>query len=493
MNCVTFFSAKNNQISASINNIKLHSAYNPEVEAERFVQNIKIDFFPSQIFVIEPCLSYISKFLNERFPKIPKIALRFSHDFDSYNSAWDKILYFENENKFKLELSNFSEIQICSTLFLQWEVTKKIFSSQSEKIWKIIKEKIEFSKTVLITQNYFSKRWFSNKINFSKYAKNICKIDSGTQDILITASGFSLENAISKIKEIRNSVFLISLSSSLECLLQNQIIPDLVLSTDGGFYAKKHLESLEKQNIPLALALEGNCSKKILEKNPIIPLCYPKDFQNELDFQKAFNIPSIQIERNGTVSGTAVLFALKLTKNNIFFCGLDLSSSPSFQHARKNKLEIENSLSENKLNPLQTRLTKQMFNDYSLKIYENWFIENSTYFENRVFRLSNNYKYKNNLNFIKDINFEEAKKILTKNYKKIEIKSSEYKKVENFKQIYEKYFAEIQNDLEISKIFFPLDYLKVIKSVSAEEKQKNQQKLNDKIKNLINSAEKLLK
>ena len=38
---VNFFKAKNSSRYAEINRIKLNSAYDPEKEAERFVENIK--------------------------------------------------------------------------------------------------------------------------------------------------------------------------------------------------------------------------------------------------------------------------------------------------------------------------------------------------------------------------------------------------------------------------------------------------------------------
>lgn len=489
---IEFLKTKNNKLSAEINHIKLHSVYNPDVEAERFVENIKIDFNPSQIIIIEPCLSYVLPFLKNRFSNVQLIAVRFSEDFTEFNSDWDKIIYFKDEINFKNELSKIDDFKICSTLFLQWEITKRIFPTETDKVWKLIKEKINYSKTILYTQTFFSKRWFINKINFIKFANNLYTITKSDQNILIVASGFSLEKSIEKIKKIRNSFFIISLSSATQHLIKNNIFPDLVLSTDGGFYSKKHLEILEKFDIPLAIPFEANCPKTILSKNKIIPLSYAKDFNSEEKIEDFLKIPYLIAERNGTVSGTAVNLALQLTKSNIFFTGLDLSSSASFQHARPNALEIEKYLQESKINTLQTQLSKQMFNSESLKIYENWFIENSKKFNNRVFRLSDNYNYKNSLGNIKDINFDDLSKFLKDSSSKMEIKKLNFEKEENQKEKILNFLKKELKKQEIIKNLFPLDVLQFQKLQNQEEKLKKQEKINLKIQNLINSTEKIL-
>ena len=264
---VNFFKAKNSSLYAEINGIKLNSAYDPEKEAERFVENIKNDFRPSRIFFLEPCIPYAVHFLNQKFNNIPLTIIRYTHFFDSYNDSKNKTIFFENENQFQKELSFFQEEDFFSSLFLEWPASKNAFPEISEKVHFAIKKQLDFSKTLLVTRNYFSSRWFKNKIIFSKYAQNIFTIKKGSQDILITASGESLEYSIEKIKAFRQYFFLIALSSSLECLLYNKIIPDAVLSTDGGYYAEKHISALEKYNIPLIISMEARCQKNILEKN----------------------------------------------------------------------------------------------------------------------------------------------------------------------------------------------------------------------------------
>lgn len=482
MESVTFLSTKNNKVSAEVNSIKLHSLYDPEKEAERYAENLSPDFVPSQIVITEPAVSYILPFLRKKFPLSQICCIRYTKDFERFDSGWDKVVYFTDENQFEMQLENFSEEQICSTFFIDWKPSSKAFSEINLVVWEKIKNVILRSRSILITRSFFAERWIINQINFCRYLNKTATIQNGSQDVLICASGLSLENSIEKIKKFRNDFFLIAVSSSLSCLLENKIIPDMVLSTDGGWWAQKHLEQLEFQNIPLALATEGNCQKNIINNSVIIPLEYKKDFDEEVKISKLCNIPSIEAERNGTVSGTALELALKITTGKIYFCGLDLHCAPGFQHSSPNKLEILNSTKDFKLKPCLNRLVPSVFNSSSLEIYEKWFKDNSAFFGNRVFRLSNDYKFLNSLNLIQDINFEQYEKQRKSSFEKILIKNlKEYSFCKDFAK---KYIEQMINNINYQKNIFPAEYLSYQKEKDDILKQKKFEELQTKIKKL---------
>ena len=60
--------AKTGQQTCTINGIRLHSAYDPIREAQRFVSSLDVNFTPSLIVVTEPALSYCATFLRQSFP-----------------------------------------------------------------------------------------------------------------------------------------------------------------------------------------------------------------------------------------------------------------------------------------------------------------------------------------------------------------------------------------------------------------------------------------
>lgn len=91
----SFFQAKNGSETCKINQTLLHSAYNPELEAERFASSIEADFIPSAVFVIEPALSYCGKPLKKKFPGTEIYSVRFSKDFIGYGKDFSKSFFLK--------------------------------------------------------------------------------------------------------------------------------------------------------------------------------------------------------------------------------------------------------------------------------------------------------------------------------------------------------------------------------------------------------------
>ena len=87
------YNAKNGQETCSINNINIHSSYNPEKEAERFVNLIEATINPSIIFITEPGFSYCAKYLKQRLHDLV-------YEYNRYNT--NVITIIIDEKKYKL-------------------------------------------------------------------------------------------------------------------------------------------------------------------------------------------------------------------------------------------------------------------------------------------------------------------------------------------------------------------------------------------------------
>lgn len=395
--------AKNGMDTCLFDGHFFHSSYDPEKEAREFVKKIQSGFQPEWIFVIEPGLSYCAAELRKTFPNSKICAIRISSFFAETNFLWDRVFnFYEGETGNRI-LFSVGDEGLLSSVTVSWTGAKSVFKKENDIIWKEILDSSKKAASMLYTRNGFSKKWFLNTINFLVKIKNTAFFLRKTEkEVLICASGPSLLHSLPYIKKFRKNFFIICLSSALSVLVQEKIIPDLTLSTDGGFWAKFHLQKLSS---PLALSCEGNALHSNFSEFPVLPLVYPESM-GEFLF-KNLNIPFFYARRNGTVSGTALEFAMQITEKNIYFCGLDLSPSPSFQHAEPNELEKYSSKNDFRLSTKETRLTASRFNSASsLTIYRNWFSENSSLFSDRVFRLSAK-KYSSSLGNIKDLTWED--------------------------------------------------------------------------------------
>ncbi len=385
--------SKNGSLTCSKDNISLHSNFDPEKEAERFVSLIESSYLPSFVVITGPCLGYTVRYFKVRFPNAKTIAIQYSLDFESYSDKWDYSFSFTSESDLNSIndkiFSIIGEEKLFSTLFLSWKPSEKAWPDLAALLWKSFKDLLAKAESVISTRNHFNRRWFLNSIRFFSTVKNICIPEKTDKPIVITASGPSLRHTLPFLKEHRESFILMAASSSVLPLLENGITPDFCISTDGGWWAKKHLEPLLRYGTTIPLIVPPECAipTELLSTAPIVPLSY-SDFPDKFLFESS-GIPFLQGERNGTVSGTATVLALNMTTSNVFFCGLDLAATTKgFQHTQPNALEPINSRSDSRIKPTETRCMASAFSgSTSLGIYRNWFSSRNKDFYSRVFRL----------------------------------------------------------------------------------------------------------
>lgn len=399
--------SKDGKKTCKINSVYLHSAYGPLKESERFVLSVQAPFKPEIIFIIEPALSYCLKNLKGRFPNSKIAAIRLTKGFEEFNPGFDFVYNtweYESESHLFSELYNrFGENILAYSLLLTWEPSAKIFSKETLSLYKAYKEIIEKCHSVLRTRSFFEKRWIKNALNISLGVNQTGRLSKkGNCPVLICASGPSLKKAIPYIKE--KKPYIIAVSSALRPLTDSGIIPELVISTDGGYWAKKHLDPLKDCSSKLVLAVEGNCPHFLLRKKDVIPLIYSDGIESDI-FVKSGHTFMTGL-RCGTVSGTALEFAKQISNGPIYFAGLDLYISSGFQHTQNNNLELLNCYKDFRLTTKEKRFCSQSFSNQkvSLKIYEDWF-RGLTKLAEKVYRIID--EPKNNLGNIKDIKTKE--------------------------------------------------------------------------------------
>ncbi|QTQ14120.1 DUF115 domain-containing protein [Treponema parvum] len=493
---ISFFRAKNGNETCSVGGINIHSSYDPQKEADRFAENLEIPFSPSHILITEPALSYCLEKLRLRFPLTKFLAVRYCSYFKNKDKNWDKVFYFDPAKSLENEIFDFlGEEGVLNCFFAAWQPSSKAFEKQNTLAWLEIKAAVEKSRAVLATRSYFAKRWLRNSCRFFLEINKIVEaqnIRTGNSQVFITASGPSLKNSIPYLKKYRNRIFIIALSSSIEALLYHGLIPDMCISTDGGYYAKKHLEILErceKNNIPLALSCESCCPSKILTTFPVIPLSYG-DFPEKLFFD-AFGIKASPAARNGTVSGTAVQFALSITSGNVYFCGLDMAQTKGFQHIQPNALENEYKNTCDRLGPLLSRITKTEFYSPVMEIYRNWFSNQKKEFYKRVRRISCNFKYSNKLGNMEDsdwADFSPDKNVSLPSFSETSVhekKQTRIKKIEDL-------ILSIDKTDEWLKNAFPADYICFKRSILQEDKERFRRILVTQNKDLTASLRRIL-
>jgi hypothetical protein len=405
-----FSSARNGSPTCSVNGIHIHSAYNPETEAQRFVDTLTPRFNPSCVIVVEPALSYCAKPLRKRFPEAVLCAVRLLPDFRTSDPSWDHIFYYDISHgaAFFSEVlyHTLGEDLLCASFFCTWPPSQQAMNNLCAILWEAIKSAVLKSRDVLATRAKFTSRWTANAVLSATRMNSCMSVKAGSAPVIVAASGPSLQSSLAYILSRRSSFFLIAVSSALSPLLANGITPDICFTTDGGFWASYHLASpcIKQASYAVAASSESYCPPSLYSCKNIIPLSYEDG--PECDIYHSCSIPYIHAERNGTVSGTAALFALSITTGPVYMCGLDLAPSAGFVHTQPNALDINNSLAEKRTFTRETRISSSRFSsDGSLGIYRSWFRSVSKQTASRLFRLSDNFSFTEKLSPIADINW----------------------------------------------------------------------------------------
>lgn len=391
----------------------LHSSYNPGAEAERFVQGLDAQFVPACVVILEGALGHCAPFLRKRFPGAKIGTIRFCADFDQGGGEWDFCLRLDEnclqakdcaangdglQNSDCAADKNRSQDRNCAaplserlyaalgeetlfqTLFFEWPASARVWQNETERAWNEIKAALQKAQAVLATREHFGKRWLKNKVSFferiesAEGAGTAAALQKIQKPVVICAAGPSLEDALPFIKSARESVFVCALSSAAGVLARFNVKPDLLMSTDGGWWAKKHLDVLRKEflDAPLALATEAACPAALFKQKAILPLCYDDDALSKKLFSE-LGLPFASARRNGTVSGTALEFFLQEADGPIFFAGLDMQASKTKSHARPNALDSLDAASDFRLRPAETRGARGSMKNASLDFYADWF------------------------------------------------------------------------------------------------------------------------
>lgn len=456
--------AKNSELTIQFENFFYHSKYNPSAEAQKWIESIECDFTPYAIVVIGCGIPYSINFLKQKFSTSKLFTIQFDSIFKQFDNSDFTSIYFDNNNANHLSeifYDYFGE-ELCSRiLWLEWKPCINIFNKQINIVNLAIQQYLTKARDVIKTRMFFSKKWIKNTLRFFSMINKICNFTKGNCPIILAASGSTLSDSYSFLKLNKEKFFLIAVSSAVYPLLENNITPDLIVTTDGGYWAKKHIDLsiIIEKNIPIACSSESGIPFQLLNNCIFAPFIY-SDLANSIFFDIT-KIKGIFSNRNGTVSGNALELALQLTDNNIYTIGLDLQKNNGYTNAQPNKIEQIFSTQDNRISPLENRIQQSNLNQTSLQIYKSWFDCLPKNITKRIFRVCDKNNLLEDLGLIKTITYNEIK---LQNFLQKPCKTIYTTNNENNLKIIKRYFKDILISLEKINDFTNVEIIEWIKT-----------------------------
>lgn len=173
-----------------------------------------------------------------------------------------------------------------------------------------------------LTNRRFGPRFWTNAVRNAVDWNRPVQLLPGQRPIVIAASGPSLDDGLDLLARDRRWFDLWALPSSFETLVQRGLLPDAGVATDGGFYAREHLQRLSGKGVPLLAAL-SSAPDSVLAQGPTL------FFSQGLPVERALLgalLPRVpEVPSQGTVAVTALRLALEATSGPVLIAGLDLS------------------------------------------------------------------------------------------------------------------------------------------------------------------------
>lgn len=451
---------KNNLISVSYKNKALTSLYAPIEEAKRlieqYIKNNDADY--TAIFLSIASFYHIDYFLSlnaknkaiiiEKDIELLKLIL--SNIEIKYA---DRIIILSEENDVLLFFNNFiREDNVKKLVVIRHirasnvsEENKNYYDNITIQLSNIIKEKL-----MSLTSNYyFAPIWARNIIyNMHSNCSSNYSIESFKNylnketPLLLVSAGASIDNYIEKIKELSESHFVLAVSHSLNTLLNNNIKPNAVVSTDGGFYSLTYILSLFKEDDILLFTTHTSYPVNSIKNERKFFFSHNESLEKILYNTK----DNIYFPMEGSVIMPALRIAEFLNPKYILLAGCDFCHVDDKSHSKYSNAIALDFITSNKINTFETKKYKRL-NDYNkIKCFDDCLRNTSSsllsyknHFESLVADLS------------KNIDFF----TLTKESAKIEnvniynMQKSSNKQLKDFKHIKEKQNKELlKNKLE---------------------------------------------
>jgi hypothetical protein len=388
----------------------LHSRFNPRLEAERYIDALSIRSGIKYFILIEPGRGYLAAILAERYPGAKIISLHVEEPRGSMEPC-DSVEPGDFEPRAgnpswspgQGSLPDFLEREIPDSeasriMIVEWRPALNVYG---KAYLALITETAGFIKRAdagARTLRAFGKRWMRNFFRNLSIPFSFLGETSFPVPIIVTASGPGLENALSRIREMKeNGCFILAASSSVMALRAGGVVPDMAISTDGGEWALFHLyecfrdqkaNSFPRTSIAASLyaALPSQCSCA-----PFLAINDGSLWQNLV--LKGLGIPSIPMAQRGTVSASALDLAFHLGSDDIFIAGMDLLVQDIRTHARPYSLDRIVTSGVSRLSPAYSRSFKRALDikdGGSYGVYAAWFKKQLGSWPRRIISLGEN-------------------------------------------------------------------------------------------------------
>ena len=369
------------------NNRAVHSKYNIENECKMTLgkinknKNLLIIYGYGLGYIVKYLIENINEYFNEKTLESLKIIVivedtalfKYSY-YNIFNTEKENIFFIHGEDNIDYinKIINYKKVNGVSLVSLP-SLTKEE-KDKANKLYGEILNNIEREFSNIWTNLYFENIWTKNIIFNSEYINkspdiSVFKNAFKSFKALLICPGPTLINYIEKIKNNRENLIIICVDTSYSVLCKHGIIPDFVITVDGGFFNSLDFVYEEKKIPYLIMDIACNkiIPKIILGKTNIIRFSSTADL-GIVEYLKRFsNISSLTT--SSTVATTMIDFAYYTSFDKVLLIGFD-NSYPYYQRHIKHALSYEYMINKtNKLKTMESYYFEAIKNNSNINVY----------------------------------------------------------------------------------------------------------------------------
>lgn len=369
---ICYLTTKTGKTTVKVNGYLLHSKYDPVNESRKIIETKYEKQKLTIIFGLG--LGYLLDEIKKSQENLNNIIL--------IDPLYKKLKHIEQNDVHVLDHINLKEIEkvignkaayfdrkfnvICSPNY------DKLFMEE----YKIVLESIRnVQKMNLVAENtlrFYSEDWQRNSIyNLASLESsyNLCNLKKKFEcPVIIASGGPSLIKQLPLLKNNAHNIILIAAGSTVNTLINNDIIPDFVVSIDGTIENYKHFKNLDSQNINLIYGFSSYYKiQQKSYKNKYAFLDFRDRFFSEY-LKTVYDIDLPLIIGGSSVAIFALSIALYITTGPIALIGQDLAYTNLKTHAEGNegfKLVDEDYKQERGLFETQGYFDDKVLTDYA--------------------------------------------------------------------------------------------------------------------------------
>ena len=392
--------ARSGKPTARIGGMYLHSPYDPEEEARRFAEGAPAGEDPSTVLLLGAELGYAGRAILRRFPSARLLAAYYDPQIAAAGTAacggqdaWHPAC---GQTLLEFLRARLDELSAEGLAVLEWPASARLFPRESLAAQRQTAQLLRELRGGLATAAAVGRRWLRNSLdNFLGLDRVLSpSLPGGGLPVVIAASGPSLEAALPALGRLRTGFSIWALPSAAECLTAHGLQPDLVVLTDPCWYGLAHLSAVASAAFPVAMPLSAAAGAWNLAGGVML-IAQDAPYENEL--LAAAGYPGPRVLPQGTVAASAMQLALRSTRREVIFAGLDFCFRDLSGHARPNLFERSLEAGSGRLEPLHhrrftwaleqapRRLPGGGRSGLALQTYAGWFASRPP--EDRLYRL----------------------------------------------------------------------------------------------------------